>query len=160
VDPAPPIEIPAEIRPAPANGVREIPPVVCWQDDFLQPDGTWKAVLFLRPQAGGECARAVDRIRDDVRDDAGAVLLKSRVTPSFPDFPEAARRIAKHDGCCVMRLFVDVTGRPYAVEPRSCPEVFVPSAVEGLKLWRFYPFKVDGTAVRVSVEVALHYKVE
>jgi hypothetical protein len=125
MEPAPRVDIPAEVQPAPCEGA-----------SIARPQGVAQPVTASRPVKGGECALEVHW---------------SEVVPvkraAFGLAPAVLAKGAPAERCKV-HLYVDAKGVPYAAEPRSCAAIFGLDAAPGLMSWRFQPWELPGEGAR------------
>ena len=107
---------------------------------------------------------AVDapQIADAPKDDEPAyravhwseVMVKKQVPPKMP---EEAKELGI-EGRCVVRLFVDDTGRVDRTEIEVCDTVFHESTAHAVEQWQFYPFKLAGEPTPVTFLLAVEYQ--
>jgi protein TonB len=116
----------------------------------LLPGGTCPTCTGTEPGGGGGGTGSGYRTFHQ-----SEVQVKRRVQPIYPD---AARAMGIDEASCRVRVKIDETGFPQALEFEDCPPVFQPSAEAALKRWRWYPAKVGDVAVPAQFVIVVKYR--
>jgi TonB family protein len=82
--------------------------------------------------------------------------LVRRVTPQYP---EKARR-AKREGAVTLAATIAKDGTVKDLNVRAGDPLLADAAVEAVKLWRYKPFVVQGTAVEVPTVITVTFALE
>lgn len=80
--------------------------------------------------------------------------LVHRVAPAYP----GEARLLRQGGTVVLAAMVMEDGTVGAVKVIDGPRVFVQSAVEAVKQWRYKPFELDGKPVKNEIGITLRFK--
>jgi protein TonB len=154
--PAPPVPVPPvpppPVRPAtPRDTVPDVVPVViadsAWQEPVAAPEPVRDPIGETVPDPGPTLATA-------------AALAYADVPP--PPYPAAARK-KNWQGEVLLRVRVDESGRPVAVEiEKSSGHRVLDRAARDhvLKRWRFQPALVAGRPVAAWARVPLNFRIE
>lgn len=86
----------------------------------------------------------------------GTSRLVRRVTPMYP---EEARR-AKREGVVSLGVTIAEDGTVKDVNVRAGDPLLADAAVEAVKLWRYKPFVVQGTAVEVPTVITVTFALQ
>jgi len=79
--------------------------------------------------------------------------------PAVPDYPEAALRSAMH-GDVVFKILVDETGKIVLSNPVEGDPLLVAASVDALRDFRFRPFLLNGTPLKVESQLGFHFSVK
>jgi TonB family protein len=85
-------------------------------------------------------------------------MVVQKVPPTYPD----AARSAGVEGTVVLSLLVGTTGEVEKVSTVSGDTVLADAAMQAVKQWKYKPYTLDGTAVRMEtqISIAFHLKVK
>jgi hypothetical protein len=101
----------------------------------------------LGGELGGTGLRAVHHTQ---------IKIKRQVQPVSPP---AARELGLTEERCVATISVDEEGKPFDVKVDGCPAIFHEAVSKAALATRFYPYKVDGVAIRLSTKIGYTFKV-
>jgi len=82
-----------------------------------------------------------------------AVRILHQVTPSYPVLAKMSHR----QGQVVIRMTIDAKGVPVQVETVSGPDMFLASATQAARQWRFTPAMQDGQPVAATFLLTLDF---
>jgi protein TonB len=79
--------------------------------------------------------------------------LLTRIDPVYP--PEAQ---ALHiEGTVVLRLYIDTAGNVFKVVEVSGPEFLVRAASDAVKQWKYKPYALNGTPIKVETTIDVKF---
>jgi protein TonB len=74
-----------------------------------------------------------------------------------PVYPVQARQL-RQQGTVILTAMLKEDGTVSDIKVVEGPPVFVPSAVEAVKHWRYKPYELDGKPVKNEIRIAVDFK--
>jgi TonB family protein len=131
---------------SPPVGAAEGVPAWC-ERPIADTEENLRAVQGWIPQANQR------RQRTKVSEEAAQAHLTYRVKPVYPKVDTAS----KLKGDVVVRIFISRLGTVQSIRPVSGPSMLTQSAVNAVSLWRYKPFRANGSRIKVDTTVTVHF---
>jgi TonB family protein len=135
--------------PEELNQVADSLKAIAFKEDLVNPNCS--ARILSSPPLPPQNAEVPQRVR--VSSGVASGLIIKKVAPSYP--PDA--RLARIQGQVVLKAVIDKDGNVESLELVSGHPLLAPAAIEAVKQWKYKPYLLNGTPVKVETQILVNF---